>query len=33
MREEQESAALRIKIVEQWSYEELVKLVGSTEIW
>jgi hypothetical protein len=33
MRKKQESAALKIKIVEQGSYEKLVKLVGSTEIW
>jgi hypothetical protein len=33
MSEKKESAALKIKIVEQWSHEKLVKLVESTEVW
>jgi hypothetical protein len=33
MSEKKESAALKIKIVEQWSHEKLVKLLQSPEIW
>jgi hypothetical protein len=33
MSEEQELAALKIKIVEQWSHEELAKLLQNPEIW
>jgi hypothetical protein len=33
MSEEKELAALKIKRVEQWSHEELAKLLQNPEIW